>query len=164
MATLRTLVTNGELVALRVPLERNEFPDRQIYALPRVRKWLEDQLPGQPSDRFVEIEPEGQLEDLLHQFITGGQLCIGQTYKSMHHHGDGVWELKTADLRLFGWFYKRDIFIVSDVNLKRFVMGPGVVPGLCKQAVRFREILPLDEPKFIDGDDPHVVVSNWSYP
>jgi hypothetical protein len=36
--------------------------------------------------------------------------------------------------------------------------------GYANEAARFRDRLDLDAPKFVPGDDPHAVVSNFSYP
>lgn len=78
--------------------------------------------------------------------------------------GNGVWELKTADLRLFGWFVQKDCFIVCDCDTTLRVKQMRLYPGYRDQAVRFRERLDLDEPKFIAGDDPNDVVSDCYQP
>jgi hypothetical protein len=36
--------------------------------------------------------------------------------------------------------------------------------GYAGEVVRFRNALDLDEPKFIPGDDPNAVVTNFDYP
>jgi hypothetical protein len=78
------------------------------------------------------------------------------------HLGDGIWELKTADLRLFGWFLQKDCFIVSDIDDTGRIKQSNLYRGYCLQAVRRRDALELNEPKFIRGDNPDDVVSDWN--
>jgi len=79
--------------------------------------------------------------------------------------GDGVWYLKTTDLRIFGWFWRKDIFlgVVADTKLR--CQTHNLYQGYRTVNVeRFRNELPLDEPKFIPGTDPDAVLSNYDIP
>jgi hypothetical protein len=78
--------------------------------------------------------------------------------------GDGVWELKTADLRVFGWFHAKDCFLGHCADTAERVKEHRLYTGYVGEVVRFRDSLPLDEPKYIPGEDPDAVVSNSSYP
>src|SRR4051794_35413181 len=105
MATLATLEARGALVKIDVPLGSHEMPERLFYARPRVfTRWLDTVLPAEPADRGGRQSPAEQMDDLLHRFITGGTLLYWNEFHEMKPIDLGVWELKTVDLRVFGWF------------------------------------------------------------
>jgi hypothetical protein len=78
--------------------------------------------------------------------------------------GDGVWELKTADVRIFGWFPGRDQYIAVRVDQAWRVKESNLYAGYKGEVVRYRDALPLAGDKFVKGVDPNDVVSNFSYP
>jgi hypothetical protein len=79
------------------------------------------------------------------------------------YYDEGVWELKTADVRLFGWFHQFDCFVGVVIDLKYRVQEYKLYSGYMGEVIRFRDNLDLDEPKFIPGGEPVNVVSNF-YP
>lgn len=134
---------------------------RRIYLLPRAHKWLSEVLPVTDSNWKIEESPAEQLDALIYEFCSGKQLPIVRRFKALVHLGDGVWELKTADLRLFGWFVRKDCFVVSDCETALKVKENTMYKPYCQQAVRLRDQLNLNEPKFITGDNPDDVISDW---
>src|SRR5690606_40181291 len=54
-----------------------------------------------------------QAEDGIRDFhVTGVQTCaLPILFKDLMPRSDEVWELKTADLRIFGWLYRPRKFI-----------------------------------------------------
>jgi hypothetical protein len=67
-------------------------------------------------------------------------------------------------LRIFGWFHAKDCFIGYRAEHADFVKKHNLYYGLASEAARFRDQLDLDEPKFIPGDDPNVILSNYNFP
>ena len=112
----------------------------------------------------IEETPAQQLDALTVHFVSGDPLTFGWQFKPLVHHGDGIWYLKTADIRLFGWFPFRDCFIAGAIGLTDLVKRSALYRGFAGEVARLRDKLPLDEPKFVGGADPHAVVSNLSYP
>ena len=82
----------------------------------------------------------------------------------LYEHEDGVWELKSADIRVFGWFYKRDVFIAAAADAAWKIKEYCLYAGYRDQTKRDRDALDLDPPKFIAGSDPNAVVSCFHYP
>lgn len=164
MATLLDLEDKGEVFKLDPALGWREQEMRCIYALPKARSWIDKTLPIVVSDRFTEEQPTMQVDALVYEFCKGDALVVDHRFRSLVHLGNGVWELKTADVRLFGWFYRKNCFVVSDCETKHRLLKHNLYKGYCEQAVRLRDALDLDEPKFIDGDNPHDVVSDCYYP
>jgi len=137
---------------------------RCIYASPRFRAWAETTLPTMEAHPLAGTTHAQELDTLLEQFCAGDELKIGPRLKSLEHKSDSVWELKTDSLRLFGWFTQRDYFICYVADDTDRIKQYRLYEGYITETVRFRDQLDLDQPKFVPGDDPHAVVSNYAYP
>jgi hypothetical protein len=165
MATVLELEAAGNLFRLDPDLEPGVQELRCIYVSPRLKTWIENDLPTLESTWKIEVSPQEQLQAFLEEdFCPGEPLTYDWQFKPLTHIEDGIWELKTADLRIFGWFSVQDCFIGSAANLKDLVKRHRLYYGYVKEAVQFRDQLDLDLPKFVPGDDPHAVISNFSYP
>lgn len=151
MATIQELCRDRQLELLEVDLDPHELPQRLVYALPRVLIWMESTLPTLTTDGYVPgaSTPTEQAENLLYQFIVGKPIK-SMPPKCMRPEGDGVWELRTHDLRFFGWFWRKSIFVVSAIDTKARCLK-GYYHGFRCQAERDRNNLDLDPPKFING-------------
>src|SRR4051812_27179079 len=113
MATLLHLEGAQLLHKIYPALDPREHEWRLFYALPRLRAWIERTLPTLESSWKIEESPVEQLDALIYVFCSGQPLAYGQQFKPLRHIRDGIWELKTADLRVFGWFHTKDCFIGS---------------------------------------------------
>lgn len=164
MSTILELVTSGDLFRLDPELGPDEQEWRYIYVLPRLKTWLETTLPTLGSTWAIEESPAEQLDELAWTFCSGQTLTYGWQFKPLRPVGHGIWELKTADLRMFGWFPMKDVFVGTDADSKDHIKLHKLYRGYCNQAVMLRDSLNLDDPKFIAGDDPNDVVSNFDYP
>src|SRR6266571_754944 len=111
MATILELALTSAVLKWdpALPLHTQEF--RSIYGSPRLKTWIEGDLPGLESTWNVELTPAEQLTALVEIYCSGDVLTFGWQFKPLTHVKDGIWELKTADLRVFGWFHKRDCFV-----------------------------------------------------
>ncbi len=163
MATPIELDRTGALFKLDA-LDQAIQEFRQFYASPQLHKWINDVLPTLSSSWNLELAPLEQFVDLMETFCAGERLMYGLQFKPLVHITDGIWELKTADVRIFGWFQKKDCFIgaVADdaTRIKKIDLYRGYANVTTKG---FLEALDLDDPKYVPGDDPHAVVSNFDY-
>jgi hypothetical protein len=164
MATVVQLDRRGELFKLDPALDDDQQEFRVLYASPRLKKWVEDVLPGLGSAWNIEVSPTEQLDALMEIYSSGETLTFQHNFYPLAHVANCVWELKTADLRIFGWFTARDCFVGVVADTTERVKLHGLYHGYAGEVVRFLEKLDLDEPKFIPGDDPNAVVSNFCYP
>lgn len=164
MATLAQLVDDDSLIGLDPGLAPGVQPERLVYLAPRMVEWLAEKLPELASDRFLEITPEEQVSDLFERFCSGEELMVGTAFKILHPKNDAVWELKTGDVRVFGWFAQIDVFVAVSADSKNRIEEYGLYRGYIDTVVRFREELALDLPKFVPGENPHAVVSNYCFP
>jgi hypothetical protein len=165
MATPLELDNAGALFKLDPDLGPGKREIRWIYASPRLKTWIEDALPRLESTWHIELTPQEQLQAFVEEvFAPGEPLTYDWQFKPLTHIEDGIWELKTADLRMFGWFYEKDCFIGSAANHTDVVKQLKLYRPYAKEAVRFRDQLDLNKPKFVPGDNPHDVVSDFSFP
>jgi hypothetical protein len=168
MATLSELVAAGDLHKYDPELPPNEFELRTFLGSDRVAKWAVKELPALARDLDSELTPEQAFSALMETFCGGTELEIPKDFHPMRPVGkgkneQGIWELRTRDLRIFGWFPVRDVFVAVSAHTAKKVKDLDIYPGLVLEAVSFRDKLDLDEPKFIKGDDPNAVVSNSTY-
>ena len=119
MATIGELCRQGVVELIEVELEPGEQPERLVYCHPRVVNWLETVLPTLQTDGYIAgaLTPSEQAETLLYQFIAGRSLSA-MPPKSMRPETAGIWELRTYDLRFFGWFWKKGVFVLSSIETK----------------------------------------------
>ena len=164
MATVLELVLAQKLFKLDPALEANEREWRWMYALPDFKTRAENDLPTWVSQWQTEQSPTQQMDAFVEVYCSGETITYGQQFKPLIHLGDGAWQLKTPDLRLFGWFHKRNCFIGGAIDTAYKVKNHNLYAGYVGAIVRLRTQLDLDEPKFVAGDDPNVVVSNYNYP
>ena len=170
MATILQLAKPPEqkLVKLEAQLERNEQEFRLVFVSHKVRERLGNEVPAWNSQWNLAQTPYEQFSALMSRFISGDVLIFDHDFNALHkyenkvrNYDDGIWELKTADVRLFGWFCKFDCFVGVCIDEAWRVKSSGLYAGYRDQVIRFRNALELDEPKFIPGGEPVNVVSNF---
>lgn len=153
MATLIELCERGHLVALGGGLNDHEQPERLLYAFPHVVQWLDEILPDlEPDFHEGKQDPLEQADELLYDFVSGEDFSFYDKSHSMLPTDPGVWELKTRDLRLFGWFASKRVFVVAEINSAFLCKQHDLYRGYRESVIRRRGLLDLDEPKFILGE------------
>ena len=80
-------------------------------------------------------------------------IAVGREYR----------ELRTPDLRIFGWFALKDHFVGVVANDATYVKEHDLYQGYIGEVVRFRDGLQLDDPKFIPGEEAKDVVSRYNF-
>lgn len=151
MSTLDQLVQLGKLLKLEPEMERNEFPERHVYTSPEANAWMETTLAAARRDRGRDLWPLEQVEQLFYDFVIGRPLVYDQQRKKLDPIGQHVWELKTEDVRLIGWFPKKKNFVVVCGQMKRDLRNRKLYTPCILHTVWFRQNLDIDEPKSITG-------------
>lgn len=136
----------------------SELECRVLYAVARVienlEKVLDEVRPLKVNSRKRTTgrqTPREQLDDIFHQFISGKNMNFYPQAHSMRPPECAVWELKSDDLRVFGWFWRKGIFIISDIASAKETKTLKRYDEYRDRAVALREQLKLDEPKFLSG-------------
>lgn len=151
MATLAHLVSIGSLIKHEAELESGEMPDRFVYHDPALGSWLEDTLPSLPRDRSRNLTPAQQVDLILYEFVTRKPMMYGQDDRKLDPVHAHVWELKTEDVRLIGWFPCKATFVIVCGELKKNLRSFKDYAPYVARAVIFRDLLDLDEPKMLTG-------------
>ena len=97
----------------------NQRAWRYVYASPSFLMWYAEDMPKISVSNPAEDDPiKEQLEIELHGFAYGHLLRDQDDIKCLEPLSDGVWQLKTPDIRLFGWFPERDYFVIHAAEAK----------------------------------------------
>ncbi|AUN33298.1 hypothetical protein [Niveispirillum cyanobacteriorum] len=97
------------------------------------------------------LPPIEQVTQRFHDFVTGRPLVYNQGAKNLDPMVDGVWELKTHDVRIFGWFAAPSCFVAVNGALRSALVSHARFTPFIEEVTQLRNNLPLDEPKFIPG-------------
>ena len=164
MATLAHLVAAGKLKKHEPDLEAGEQPNRVVYLAPCINVWLGTTLRMAGRDRGRNLDPFDQVEDILYGFATGRPMSYGYHYKPLlpvpgQKVGEGhIWELRTPDVRLIGWFPKRATFLAVCGCMKKDITKAKMYEPYIRKTIGFRDSLDLDAPKAIIGELHHHVL------
>lgn len=153
MATLANLIDRTALLPVRVTPRRGRQESRCVYAIPSAYTWLmaeivHSRVPGSGGRQ----SPREQVQFMLQSFIQGDDFSHYRLAHRMEPHDDSVWELKTADVRFFGWFYRMDVFVLAAGDFMAACKRHGLYEGYRRQVVRERAALDLDPPDHVAGD------------
>lgn len=159
MATLEQLVERNALVCVDVPLDGGKQPWRTLLSTARLINWLSTDLPSLDGNRG-DLSPVQQLDTLFADFIAGEPLGLARHLKLIHPRNNGVWELRTADIRVFGWFPRRNVFIGSSAGLKHQIERYDLYDEHRDLAVSDRIGLGLQDPDCIYGERYHDILSD----
>ena len=105
------------------------------------------------------MSPQEELDDLLFNYISSeGVMRYGRMFKDLVPAVDECWELKTWQLRIFGWFYRKDCFIAVHIDRTINVKGRnGGYRIAINKTKDVRQRLRLDEPRFVGGELSNVI-------
>lgn len=155
MATPDKLPT---LTLVRIPLGRREFADRKFYAMPSFVRFIEETLPGAPIGVLGATEtPKIQMDTLLRKWITGRPMAYSRAFSNLKPAHHAVWEMKTVDLRVFGWIYRPKAFIATFAGLADDYKSQNGDPpkesygDARDRVVWIRNRLDLDPPAYVTG-------------
>ncbi|MNT60222.1 hypothetical protein D3C72_1977880 [compost metagenome] len=93
-----------------------------------------------------------QARALFKMFISGEALAEETEFRLMRPLESDIYELKSADLRFFGWFYRPGIFIaVAADTMERVHTIEGLSSGYRNAVSAARDAIDLDPPKHLEG-------------
>jgi len=108
MPTIPDLVHNGAIVKIDVELAPHDQPLRLLYGTSQFVAWLREVLDGARPDQMLgHSSIAEQIDDLFYSFLSGEQLIFTRQFRAVRAEENAVWELKTPDVRIFGWFMAR---------------------------------------------------------
>ncbi len=91
---------------------------------------------------------------MMYKWIAGKEIIYDRIFKDLMPMKDEVWEMKTADTRVFGWIYRPRIFIAvfgDYADLYKGKMRKASYEAAKQRVLKHRDNLDLDAPKFTSG-------------
>jgi hypothetical protein len=155
MATFDKILDEKKLIRVTVPLPRGQFHERKIYAYPACLEWIRNEVPKMVTGRIASAStPKEQLIERLRQWMAGDPMAYGRMFHDLDPRSDAVWEIKTADLRIFGWMYLPRTFIAVRGGYTDDYKPPTKTKNYAddrREVVNARDSLPLDGEKYAKG-------------
>lgn len=158
MATLQELCWRGLLIRYDADLGPHEQEHRSIYATEEFDEWVEDHLPYHEQDWHQTLTPLDQVDQMFADFVRGRRMSIGSDIKKLEPLGHHVWEMKPQDIRIFGYFYRKGVFIAACGEYKRNLKPARKYGPLIRTARDVMSGIPLDPPACETGNDLHALL------
>lgn len=157
MATFDELLERRVLIRVTVRLRHDQFHERRLYAFPTFLEWVKNEVPKMVTGRLKAAQtPLEQLQVRLREWMAGNPMRYGRMFQDLlPRDRDYVWEMKTPDLRIFGWMYRPKQFIAVFGDFADDYKPPTRTKSYAdarKQVVKARDDIPLDGDKYSDGD------------
>jgi hypothetical protein len=160
MTTIADLVADGAIMKIEVELSPRDQPLRLLYGTPQFVEWLQQILDGAEPPRLLgTTTPAQQIDDLFHSFLSGQPLVFTRQFRVVRAEDNAVWELKTPDVRIFGWFMARDCFVAVFGNWADTIKEHDLYRGYRIAIRRLRRELRIDATLCVKGIDPDDVLS-----
>lgn len=162
MATLKELVSTGILNKIDPGLEPHELESRCLYGTTDFIEWLDNDLTTFTHDPiYADMTPMEQVSALFSEFILGINFSTDRRFKKLNRTPSfNVWELKTDDIRIFGWVPQKDHFICAFGDSATVVKDFSMYGAYMAKTKYVIDDLNLNEPKFLEGKEYCDVISN----
>ncbi len=132
-------------------MEEGEKAVRRLCVTPDFDQWLTAVLPNLPKDRGRNLTPLGQVDALFHDYVIGRPMVYDHARRRLDPQNNNIWELKTEDVRVFGWFARRSHFIAVTAAMRKDLVPASRYTPFITDVAAFRQNLPLDPPKTTTG-------------
>jgi hypothetical protein len=160
MPTITELIASGAIIKIDVELAPRDQPLRLLYGTPQFVGWLRQILAGvEPPRQLGQTSAAEQIDDLFHSFLRGEPLIFTRQFRVVRAEDNAVWELKTPDIRIFGWFMARDCFVAVFGNWADTIKDHDLYRGYRIAIRRLRRELGIDATLCVKGVDPDDVLS-----
>ena len=160
MPTIAELIASGAILKIEVELAPRDQPLRLLYGTPQFVGWLREILDGaQPSRLLGNTSPAEQIDDLFYSFLSGAPLIFTKQFRVVRAEDNAVWELKTPDIRIFGWFMAKDCFVAVFGNWADTIKDHDLYRGYRIAIRRLRRELGVDATLCVRGVSPDDVLS-----
>jgi hypothetical protein len=160
MPTIEHLVATGAISRIEVELDGREQAQRLLYGTPGFIEWLGKLINGEESEGHLgQATAVEQIDQLFHSYLSGAPLIHKRQVRYIRAEENAVWELKTPDIRIFGWFMKRDCFVCVFGDWADKVKDHDLYRGYRIAIRRLRRELGVDNTLCVQGVDPGDVLS-----
>jgi hypothetical protein len=162
MSTIDKLVSGGRLRAVRLGLQDDELPDRGLFGTDRLHEFLANDL-AKIAANDAQLSPLEQVAALFGRYLTNVPLVLKSPISPLRHLDDAVWELKTTDVRIFGWFARKDCFVADGgADVSRLKSGALTYNGFIVQTAWTRRNLGFLTSDYVTGTKPDDVLERYT--
>ena len=105
------------------------------------------------------MESSAQIDDLFNTFLSGQPLVYMKQFRSIRAEKNAVWELKTPDVRIFGWFLRKDCFVAVFGNWADVIKDHDLYRGYRLETRRLRREMGMGEGDCVQSLDPNDVIT-----
>jgi hypothetical protein len=160
MSTIEELVLNGAISRIEVEMTKRDQPLRLLYGTPDFIEWLATLTSGaEPKTRLGQATAAEQIDQLFYSYLSGMPLIHIRQFRCIRAERNAVWELKTPDTRIFGWFMKKDCFVCVFGNWADEIKEYDLYRGYRIAIRRLRRQLGVDDNLCVQGVNPFDVLS-----
>jgi hypothetical protein len=148
MTTLLKLRDRGKLFGFSDRTIQKQ-PLRLLFLAPTLTDWLNDDLQGLVAGRGRDLSPYEQVYAIFTEYVYESGFSGVGDFVNIIPQSQGVYEMKTTDVRIFGWFYRPCQFVAVVGDLKKNLIGTNLVSTHRKTVTGFRKSFHLDKPEFV---------------
>lgn len=146
MPTLGEWLEASGLISIKIRLKPPDQTWRSLYATTEVMEWLNERANKREASSIgADLSIPEQLHVLFRRFILGQPLGFEKQFHAVCPGELAIWELKTPDVRIFGWFLRLDHFVAVRADFKDRIKDHGLLPGYRDEVARVRKELGGDE-------------------
>ena len=161
MATIQEMIENGELTKINPGLGDEELEWRCIYGTDDFIEWLENDLPNLVHNTtYADLSPFEQVATIFSEYIVGENFSDDRRFKKLRKTpSPHIWELKTDDVRIFGWVPHKDQFICVYDDEATKIKALNTYGWYMQKTKNVMDSSNLDDPKCITGEKYNDVIS-----
>jgi len=131
---------------------------RYFFVTPAFKEWHAKHLPQlSPTKQFGELSVQSQFRQEWESFSNGFPFDADDELKRLKPIEECVWEIKSDDLRILGWFPARDYFIAHIGKLKEELLEYDDYKPHIDEIVAYRKTLITTLPDHVYGGYPNVI-------
>jgi hypothetical protein len=161
MSTIAKLIGDETLRSVTLGLLDDELPERGLFGTSRLFRFLSDELPAIASQDSM-LSAQEQVSNLCGRYLTNKPLILRSPISPIRHLENGIWELKTLDVRIFGWFTAKDCMIIdAGCDVKLLKAGKLAYSGFINQTAYARKSLGFTSSEYIQGTQPNDILSKF---
>ncbi|MFK5599940.1 hypothetical protein ACFZ8E_23530 [Methylobacterium sp. HMF5984] len=157
MATISDLTRAGVLHPVGGSKGTKKGKTRRFYATDAALDWIVGVSRNSPSSpEGYDETPKLQLYNLLKAYTSGDPLVFDQEFHPMRPGDKKIWELKTIEMRIFGFFSDVDEFVAVVIDYKWRIKLYSLSEGYKNEVETFRYHLGVP---YVKENGVHYVLS-----
>ncbi|GJD35124.1 hypothetical protein [Methylobacterium aerolatum] len=161
MDTLSALLADPSILRIEVSLGPRDLPVRRVFGTRAFVDWLEQRRAGMEKSKLgIDLSITEQIDSLFYRFIVGDVLRNRWDFRCVKIEKYPVWEMKTPDIRIFGWFPEKDCFIAVCGGWADHIKDYDLYRGYRLEIRRLRRTMNLARDLCGRGTTPDDVISH----